>query len=334
VGAIKTLVSMFCALFLGAGYGVFARWLIKDPSHHPDSAITYTFFGVSLAYLFLVPYALGVLTAALYPKTIRSTAVRWVFWLLMPCVSVGLMIIVVMALAWEGAICIVMASPIALSMGIAGGLTVAIFESIRRRPMPQAAIASCLVLPFAFGPAEARVPPVDDLRLVTTTVDIAAPPDVVWRNVVRVPMIADDEQRTGLFQRMGIPKPLEATITGDGVGALREARFAHGIAFRERVTEWQPQRQLGFTISADTETIPPDVLDVHVRVGGPYFDVVFGRFTLEPHGRGTRLHLESRHHLRTHLNFYAHLWTDAVMRDIQTNICQVIRRRAEGEVTP
>lgn len=332
--AVKTFASMLSAVFLGAGYGVFARWLIKDPSHHPDSAITYTFFGVSLAYLFLVPYALGVLTAALYPKAIRSVALRWVFWLLMPCVSVGLMIVVVMALAWEGAICIVMASPIALAMGVTGGLTVAVVETLRHRPIPRAAVASCLVLPFAFGPAEARLPPVDDVRTVTTTIDIAASPEIVWRNVVRVPMIGEDEQTTGLFQRMGIPKPLEATITGHGVGALREARFAHGIAFRERVTEWEPERQLGFTISADTETITPDVLDVHVRVGGPYFDVVYGRFTLEPYGSGTRLRLLSQHHLRTHLNFYAHLWTDAVMRDIQTNICQVIRRRAEAGVTP
>src|SRR3954471_12820993 len=109
--AAKTFLSMLVAVFLGAGYGVFARFIIKDPSHHSDHPIVYTFMGVSLAYLFLVPYALGVLTAALYPRAIRSMSWRWVFWLLMPCVSVGLMIVVVMALAWEGAICIVMASP-------------------------------------------------------------------------------------------------------------------------------------------------------------------------------------------------------------------------------
>lgn len=325
---------MFAAVLLGGGYGVFARFIIHDPSSNSDRPIVYTFMGVSLAYLFLVPYGLGVLTAALYPRTIRSTAWRWTFWLLMPCASVGLMIVVAAALAWEGAICIVMASPIALSMAVAGGLTVAIIETVRGRRMPPAAVASCLVLPFAFGPAEARLPPADDVRIVTTVVDIDASPEVVWRNVVRVPTIGEDEQTVGLFQRMGIPEPLEARLSGDGVGALREARFAHGIAFRERVTEWVPEKELGFTISADTETIKPDVLDIHVRVGGPYFDVVYGRFTLEPHDRGTRLTLESRHHLRTHLNFYAHFWTDAVMRDIQSNICRVIRRRAEAGVTP
>jgi hypothetical protein len=123
---------------------------------------------------------------------------------------------------------------------------------------------------------------------------------------------------------------LEATLAGVGVGAIREARFAHGITFHERVTEWIPDRVLAFTITADAGTISDEVLDAHVRVGGPHFDVVYGRFSLEPRGQGSRLTLESQHHLRTHLNLYAHFWTDAVMRDIQANICRVIRRRAEG----
>lgn len=331
MNGLKTALSMLTGVVLGAAYGVLARWLMKDPSANHMPAVTYTFVGVSLAYLFLVPYALGVLTAALYPPALRERrALCWIFWLFMPCVSVGLMVIVVMAFAWEGAICVAMAAPIALVMGMTGGLTVGIFETLRRRPMPRVAVASCLVLPFVFGPAEARVPPEDDIRTVTTAIDIAADARTVWRNVVRVPMIGDDEQTTGFFQKMGIPRPLEATLSGDGVGALREARFARGIAFHEHVTEWEPERRLGFTINADADTIQPEVLDIHVRVGGPYFDVVYGQFTLEPRGQTTRLHLESRHHLRTHLNFYAHFWTDAVMRDIQTNICRVIQRRAEN----
>jgi uncharacterized protein YndB with AHSA1/START domain len=213
-----------------------------------------------------------------------------------------------------------------------GGAAVALFETIRgTRPVPAPMVASCLLLPFVLGPAESRIPPPDDLRTVTTTVDIDAPPEAVWRNVVRVPRIRDEEQTKGLFQRAGIPRPLEATLSADGVGGLREATFAGGIRFHERVTEWDPERRLGFTITADADSIPYEVLDAHVRVGGEYFDVVFGRFTLEPRGRGTRLVLSSQHHLRTHLNFYAHLWTDAVMQDIQSNICTVIRRRAETQ---
>jgi hypothetical protein len=323
---LREFISPIFGVVLGALYGLAARWMIKTPGPH-GSTITSTFAGVSIAFLFLVPYALGMLTASMVP---RERRLPWIYWLFMPWVSVGLMLAAAAALALEGWICIVMASPVLITMGMLGGATLGVVVTIRRsRSTPKPMVVAALALPFLVGPAESRVPPADDLRTVTTVVDIDAPPAAVWRNVVRVPMIRDDEQTVGLFQKIGIPKPLEATIDRDGVGALREARFAGGIRFHERVTEWEAERRLGFTITADADSIPAEVLDAHVRVGGEHFDVVFGRFTLEPHGRGTRLRLESQHHLRTHLNFYAHLWTDAVMRDIQSNICRVIRRRAE-----
>jgi hypothetical protein len=43
-----------------------------------------------------------------------------------------------------------------------------------------------------------------------------------------------------------------------------------------------------------------------------------------------RLHLSSDHRLSTDFNWYARLWTDAIMRDIQTTILQVIRSRCES----
>ena len=94
------------------------------------------------------------------------------------------------------------------------------------------------------------------------------------------------------------------------------------------------ERRLGFTIAAQTDLIPPTTLDEHVRVGGPYFDVLRGEYRLEPLGSGTtRLHLSSRHRISTDFNWYAHLWTDAVMLDLQKRILFVIRQRCETEMS-
>jgi hypothetical protein len=235
-------------------------------------------------------------------------------------------------MAWEGAICLVMAAPIVLTMGMFGGLVVGLVVTLRRRrAMPPAAVVSCLLLPFAFGPVEARLPLDDDFRTVTTVVDVAADASSVWRQVVRVPEIAAHEQTTGVFQYMGIPRPLEATLDGEGVGAVREARFQGGIRFHERVVEWEPERRLGFSVEVDAASVAAHVLDPHVRVGGAYFDVLYGRFELEPRGAVTRLRLESRHRVSTRFNAYARLWSEAVMRDIQQNVCRVMRNRAEAE---
>jgi hypothetical protein len=320
------------AFFVSAGagvvYGVMARWAF-DAEPRSDG-IRNAFAAVSLAYLFLVPFALGVLTAALGPRDLEPPSRNWTYWILMPLVSATLLMLAVVALAWEGAICLVMAAPIVLTMAMLGGVVLGVVVTRRGRRAPPGAVASCLVLPFLLAPAEAMLPVPNEMRDVVSVVDIDAPPEVVWQNVVRVPLIREDEQRDGFFQRIGIPRPLEATLSRDGIGALREARFAGGILFHEHVTDWEPQRRLGFTIGVDAATVANDVLDYHVRVGGAYFDVVYGRFDLEPHGAGTRLHLLSRHRLSTAFNFYSSLWTDAVMQDIQDNICRVIRARSEA----
>jgi hypothetical protein len=322
---LRAWISPLLAVALGLGYGLVAR-LVFDAKPGAGRGWETVFGGVSVAFLFLVPFGLGALTAALAPRDVRYP---WLYWLLLPWGSSALLLASTMALAWEGIICIVMASPIVFAMAMLGGLAVGLSIMVRQRPAPPAVIASCIVLPFAWAPLEARLPRPDGLRTVTTVVDVAAPPSVVWRNVVRVPHITDEEQTLGFFQAIGIPRPLAATLSHDGVGGLREASFAGGIRFHEHVTEWEPERRLGFTIEVDPGTLSAAVLDEHVRVGGEHFDVVFGRFDLKPIRSGTRLTLESRHHLRTTFNAYAGLWTDAVMRDIQDNICRVIRARSE-----
>jgi hypothetical protein len=42
------------------------------------------------------------------------------------------------------------------------------------------------------------------------------------------------------------------------------------------------------------------------------------------------LRLVSRHRLSTDFNWYARLWSDAVMRDVQKSILQVVRKRCES----
>jgi hypothetical protein len=113
---------------------------------------------------------------------------------------------------------------------------------------------------------------------------------------------------------------------------VRNATFTGGLNFLEKVDVWEPEQRLGFTITAETDLIPPTTLDEHVRVGGPYFDVLRGEYRLESIGNGTiRLHLSSRHRVSTDFNWYAHLWTDAIMSDLQKRILFVIRQRCETE---
>ena len=169
------------------------------------------------------------------------------------------------------------------------------------------------------------------MRRVATAIDIEAAPAAVWREIVAVPPIGADEQGFRLVHAIGFPRPIEAKSFGSGVGSIRHATFERGVLFIETVTRFEPERALAFSIAADPDTIPAAALDQHVTVGGPYFDVLEGEYTIEAIGPGrVRLHLASEHRLSTHFNLYAGAWTDFIMRDVQENILEVIRRRAES----
>ncbi|MBM4255466.1 MAG: hypothetical protein FJ147_06155 [Deltaproteobacteria bacterium] len=130
---------------------------------------------------------------------------------------------------------------------------------------------------------------------------------------------------------IGFPRPVEATLSHPGVGGIRHATFAGGVLFIETITHWEPEKELVFSIKADTASIPPTTLDPHVTIGGEYFDVLEGRYWIEPiKEQRVILHLESTHRVSTRFNFYSSWWTDFIMRDIQNNILKIIRTRCEA----
>ena len=111
---------------------------------------------------------------------------------------------------------------------------------------------------------------------------------------------------------------------------MRNASFTGNLLFIETVDVWDPERRRAFAIRAQADRIPETTLDEHVRVGGPYFDVLRGEYRLEQLANGTlRLHLSSQHRVSTDFNWYARLWTDAIMADLQKRILIVIKQRCE-----
>jgi hypothetical protein len=283
---------------------------------------------MTLAFLFLVPLAFGYLTVAVGE---RRGPLGWPARLLMPSLTALVALGAALVLAWEGLICIVLWLPLTVTMATTGGLLAVVVGTLLRRRRAQATVACVIaLLPMAVAPAERRVATPHEIREVRTSVDIQADPSVVWRAISRVRRFEPDEHGFSWTHLIGFPRPVEATLDRDGVGGVRHASFERGVVFVERVTEWQPPRRLAFTVHADPTSIPMRSLDQHVTVGGEFFDVLEGTYTIEPRPEGgVRLHLASRHRLSTRFNVYSRLWTDWLMSDIQRYILERIKLRCE-----
>ena len=307
----------------GLLYGLLLRYMIFAKSVSSIVPL------MSIAFLMLGPFAMGFISVWLIE---RSRSLHIVYWIFFPWAPLVAGILLSIAALWEGFICAIMFAPVGMVLASAGGALGGLLGKHQRLNSSRNMIAACVLLfPLILGPWEQRIFLRNEVRQVQTSIDIQAPPSAVWRNIERVPPIQAAELPSSWARSIGFPAPIEATLSYEGVGGVRHATFAGGVLFIENIDVWEPERRLAFSIHAQTAQIPPTTLDAHVTVGGPFFDVLRGEYTLEPLPNGiTRLHLSSQERVSTDFDWYAHLWTDAVMRDLQTSILHVIRTRCES----
>ncbi len=314
LGTLLRSRTSIVGIIAGARYGIVSRLVAEA------QVLGGLFVVMSLGFIFVVPLVLGVLAVS----TVEAPSWRYRFFA--PWVPMTLVIISASLLGLEGAICVFMSLPALLLLssvgGMVGGSAMARLRGVR---------PAFLALPLIVGSLEQRLDTPTRLVETVTEILIAAPPSVVWPLVASVDSIRAGEQRPALFTRLGFPRPVSATINGEGVGAVRSARFEGGLVFTETVTEWAPGVRLSFSIDPNTESIPATTLDPHVTIGGPFFAVLTDTYELESSngGRATRLVLRSQHRVSTQFNVYAGWWAHRIMASIQENILAVHKARAE-----
>jgi len=167
-----------------------------------------------------------------------------------------------------------------------------------------------------------------DIRTVETQVVINASAETIWQNIIRVPEITAAEQHFDFFHLAGVPSPVEATLTTEGVGGIRHGYFDNGLVFVETITEWQPLQAISFDIHAQGGANVPAPFN---EIGGRYFEILSAAYRLEPlNETQVILHLSSRHRLTTNFNVYGGLWTDWMLSDFQNYVLSIVKARCEG----
>lgn len=313
-GFLRVLVTPAIAVALGAAYGLATRSRVFDAE---------TDLLMTLAFMSGVPFAMGALAVATAGRQLHVASA-----VLLPWCSVAFSIAAALVGGSEGVICGVMALPLLLCASSLGGLLV--WGMRRRGGGAPLAVVVCgsAVAPWGYARWEAGSAAPRTERTVADSIDIDASDERVWDEIKRVRAIAPGELPRRMSHLMGFPRPIEATLSFEGAGAVRKASFERGLVFTETVTVWKPREELSFAIAVDP--VPPEALDEHVAIGGPYFDVLDGTYRIERLAAGgVRLHLSSRQRLSTRFNAYAGWWSDLVMSDIQGAILEVVKARAE-----
>jgi len=275
--------------------------------------------------LFLgVPFTIGYISSYIYNHHADRRAGESIG---IAVASVGIAALALILFALEGAVCIVMAAPIALLVAWPGAVLGRAMA--RRASFGSSGAGMALLVPLIVSVEPRLKPPSHE---VLTVVEIAAPPEVVWRHVVAFP---DLPAPTQLLFRAGVAAPTRARIHGRGVGAVRYCDFTTG-SFVEPITAWEENRLLAFDITAQappmTELSPyRDVNPPHLE---GYFRATHGEFRLIalPDGR-TRLEGRTRYMVDMFPQGHWTLPARAIVTAIHTRVLNHIQTLSEEDGT-
>jgi uncharacterized membrane protein YhaH (DUF805 family) len=268
------------------------------------------------------PFVVGAVTAwvfnLLYPSSWRETTEV----VTLTTAFIGGTLILI---AIEGAVCVAMAAPIAIA-GALMGAVVGRWIALRDTSEPRELLLALLILPGGMALESPTAEP--ELREVLTSVEIDAPPEVVWRRVIEFPPL---ETPTELPFRLGIAYPMSARIDGTGVGATRHCVFSTG-SFIEPITRWETNRVLGFDVV--DQPAPLAEWSPYERIAPPHLDGYLktrrGEFRLIPlPGNRTRLEGRTWYELDLQPAGYWMLWSDALIGRIHSRVLRHIRALAE-----
>ncbi len=250
------------------------------------------------------------------------------------CIAVGCLSVIVwggllLVMAFEGFICLLMASPLAIGVAILGSVVGYWLQP--RSPGSGAPIrlmsVLLLLLPALMG-AEHLGRPDAPVFAARTSVIVDAPPDVVWRHVVGFPRLAAP---TEWIFRAGVAYPTGATIDGRGVGAVRRCEFSTG-AFVEPIEVWDPPHLLRFSVASN----PPPMreLSPYGDIDAPHLhDFLVARrgqfqLTALPDGR-TRLEGTTWYQHNMWPASYWRLWSDYLVHNIHLRVLRHVRTLSE-----
>ncbi|MBL8543666.1 MAG: hypothetical protein JNJ63_07625 [Hyphomonadaceae bacterium] len=277
-----------------------------------------------LGFLFLVPFAiglvLGVAIQRIWPST-RGVRIG---------VAASGIFFVLSFLTGPGVICVVMAAPLWFPSLVLGSW--ASNWIVLRSPLLQvAAVALVLVLACGVWSFEdtSRYPAQE--FTVERMVTISAAPETVWPHLLRLDALSSQEGiRTASHDILGVPRPVEAIVSGEGVGAVRTGRWSGGVWFEEHIVAWSKEKRLDWVfVFPEGSTFAS--IDQHIDPRGPNVVIRSGGYQLDEAANGsTRLRLYTTYSLNTAVNGYAERWAELILGDVQNNILEIVRERAEA----
>lgn len=289
--------------------------------------VTHIFVSYAFGLFVWLPFVMGISVTLLlnYKNVASKKTCRNVSYITLTIFCLGLL-----TFAFEGLICIAMALPLGLIFNWVGyrfGFWLKRKKSINANGSMKLLLVFILSVPtiMGFDYVSEKNEPI--LHSVITSIEIKAPIDSVWKNVIQFP---DLGQPTEWLFNTGIAYPINARIEGKGVGAIRHCNFTTGT-FTEPITVWNSPQLLSFNVIEQPEPMKElSPYDIHPNHLHGYFVSVKGQFKLTKLTNGnTQLEGTTWYYNKIKPAIYWYVWSDYIIHQIHNRVLNHIKVSAE-----
>lgn len=213
----------------------------------------------------------------------------------------------------EGVICLIIVSPLILVFVITGAF-IGKMMFRKKNQTVNVSIVSLLFMVFV----------VDSIadhqyeNMVSDEIVIKASPSKIWKNVVAFEKIKQPNNYW-LF-KIGMPSPMQTTVTDYKYGAGRKCIFSNGYTFDEKIVAFDVNKNLTFDIVGQPQD--PEIMG--------HIDIKRGQFLLKDNGNGTtKLVGNSWYKLRVFPIWYYDVWAESITRNVHLRVMDHIKELSE-----
>lgn len=273
-----------------------------------------------------LPWVMGVMSTLIfaYKNEVKRVDCRNVAFIALGIYCGGLLLF-----AMEGIICMIMAFPLGLLFNWLGYITG--YEIINRNVKSTTNTLGALIIsiPALMGAEHLSSDKEYTANPITTSIEINAPIETVWKNVVVFPEL---EEPTEFIFNTGIAYPINAKIEGTGVGAIRYCNFSTG-SFVEPITKWEEPNLLAFEVVDQPEPMkelsPYNIEPNHLH---GYFVSKKGQFKLTKLENGnTLLEGTTWYYNKIKPLIYWNIWSDFIIHKIHERVLKHIKTVSEKD---
>jgi len=155
--------------------------------------------------------------------------------------------------------------------------------------------------------------------------------DLVWSFLIEVPEIQENEYENGIFQFIGVPRPVQSKLKKINDDIYRIGYFTDGLVLYETISEIKENEKVSFNIHLEQSKLRDTPTDQHILKSDNFRFKNIAYELEEVSPNKTLLKLKCDYTIHSKMNKYADFWTNLIISDFEKRLLQTLKIKIEGD---